>query len=121
MAWERKMMRTVRVRNEHKLGTLARLMAAIASMNASVGTIDMITETAQSVVRDITVYADDAEHMDHVIEAMRTNQGTRVLEVRDEVLGSASKREDRHPLALTPLIRLPHCAACIRRVWPKSA
>jgi len=37
-------------------------------------------------VRDITVYAEDAEHMDHVIEAMRANEGTRVLAVRDEVL-----------------------------------
>jgi len=91
MAWERRMMRTVRVRNEHKLGTLARLMTAISSMGASVGTIEMISETAQSVVRDITVYADDAEHMDHVIEAMRTNQGTRVLEVRDEVLALHQK------------------------------
>ncbi|GAB4446710.1 MAG: NAD-dependent malic enzyme [Anaerolineales bacterium] len=86
MAWERKIMRTVRVRNEHKLGTLARLMAAISSLGASVGTIELINETAQSVVRDITVYADDAEHMDKVIEAMRANEGTRVLAVRDEVL-----------------------------------
>ncbi len=86
MAWERKIMRTIRVRNEHKVGTLARLMTAIANMQASVGTIEMINETAQSVVRDITVYAEDAEHMDHVIEAMRANEGTRVLAVRDEVL-----------------------------------
>lgn len=86
MAWERKMMRTVRVRNEQKLGTLARLLAAISSMGASVGSIEMLNETAQSVLRDITVYADDAEHMDHVIEAMRTNPGTHVLSIRDEVL-----------------------------------
>jgi malate dehydrogenase (oxaloacetate-decarboxylating) len=86
MAWERKMMRTVRVRNERRTGVLARLLTAIASVDASVGSMDMITETAQSVVRDLTVYADDAEHMDHVIEVMRTNEGTRVLEVRDEVL-----------------------------------
>jgi len=86
MAWERRIMRTIRVRNENKKGTLARLMAAIAGLGASVGTIEMINETAHSVLRDITVYADDAEHMDHVIEAMRTNQGTKVLAVRDEVL-----------------------------------
>ncbi len=30
--------------------------------------------------------ADDAEHMDKVIEAMRDNVGTRVMEIRDEVL-----------------------------------
>ena len=86
MAWERKIMRTIRVRNENKVGTLARLMAAISGLQASVGTIEMINETAHSVVRDITVYAEDAEHMDHVIEAMRANEGTRVLAVRDEVL-----------------------------------
>jgi len=86
MAWERKIMRTIRVRNENKVGTLARLMAAISGLQASVGTIEMINETAHSVLRDITVYAEDAEHMDHVIEAMRANQGTRVLAVRDEVL-----------------------------------
>ncbi|MDL1912324.1 NAD-dependent malic enzyme [Chloroflexi bacterium CFX6] len=86
MAWERKIMRTVRVRNQNKAGTLARLMTAISNLGASVGTIELINETAHSVVRDITVYADDAEHMDHVIEAMRANEGTRVLEIRDEVL-----------------------------------
>ena len=86
MAWDRKIMRTIRVRNEHKVGTLARLMTAIAGLKASVGTMEMVNESAQSVVRDITVYADDAEHMDHVIEAMRANEGTHVLAVRDEVL-----------------------------------
>jgi len=86
MAWERKIMRTIRVRNEQKIGTLARLMTAIASLGATVGTMEMVSETAQSVVRDITVYAEDAEHMDHIIEAMRVNKGTRVLAVRDEVL-----------------------------------
>jgi malate dehydrogenase (oxaloacetate-decarboxylating) len=86
MAWERRLMRTVRVRNVQKPGTLARLLAAIADMGASVGSIEMLTETAQAIVRDITVYAEDEEHMDHVIEIMRANEGTRVLEVRDEVL-----------------------------------
>jgi len=91
MAWERKMMRTVRVRNERKVGVLARLLTAIASVDASVGSMDLITETAQSVVRDITIYADDAEHMDKVIESIRSNEGTRVLEVRDEVLALHQK------------------------------
>jgi malate dehydrogenase (oxaloacetate-decarboxylating) len=91
MAWERKMMRTVRVRNERRVGVLAGLLTAIAGVNASVGSMDLITETAQSVVRDITIYADDAEHMDKVIEAIRDNSGTRILEVRDEVLALHQK------------------------------
>src|SRR5512144_1908795 len=86
MAWERRLMRTVRVRNIHETGTLARLLSSVSNMGASVGSIELLTETAQSVVRDITVYAEDAEHMDHVIENMRANAGTHILEVRDEVL-----------------------------------
>ena len=79
---------------------MASLLAAIAGMSASVGTIELINETASSVVRDITVYAEDAEHMDKVIEAMRANHGTRVIEVRDEVLAVAHKGQDRHSFAL---------------------
>jgi malate dehydrogenase (oxaloacetate-decarboxylating) len=109
MAWERKLMRTVRVRNIQKSGTLARLLASIADMGASVGSIEMLTETAQSIVRDITVYADDEEHMDHVIETMRVNEGTRVLEVRDDVLQVHQKGKiairSRYPVDSTAMLR----------------
>ncbi|MGZ9235272.1 MAG: NAD-dependent malic enzyme, partial [Anaerolineales bacterium] len=109
MAWEHRLMRTVRVRNIRKPGTLARLLAAVSSMGASVGSIEMLTETAQSVVRDITVYADDAEHMDHVIETMRVNEGTRILEVRDEVLQVHQKGKiairSRYPIDSTAMLR----------------
>lgn len=109
MAWERKLMRTVRVRNAQKKGTLARLLASIADMGASVGSIEMLTETAQAVVRDITVYADDEEHMDHVIETMRVNEGTRVLEVRDDVLQVHQKGKiairSRFPIDSTAMLR----------------
>jgi malate dehydrogenase (oxaloacetate-decarboxylating) len=109
MAWERKLMRTVRVRNVNKPGTLARLLASIADLGASVGTIEMLTETAQAVVRDVTVYAEDEEHMDHVIETMRVNEGTRVLEVRDEVLQVHQKGKiairSRFPIDSTAMLR----------------
>ena len=109
MAWERKLMRTVRVRNVNKSGTLARLLASIADLGASVGSIEMLTETAQAVVRDITVYADDEEHMDHVIETMRVNEGTRVLEVRDDVLQVHQKGKiairSRFPIDSTAMLR----------------
>jgi malate dehydrogenase (oxaloacetate-decarboxylating) len=109
MAWEHKLMRTVRVRNAQKPGTLARLLASIADMGATVGSIEMLTETAQAVVRDITVYADDEEHMDHVIETMRVNEGTRVLEVRDDVLQVHQKGKiairSRFPIDSTATLR----------------
>lgn len=109
MAWERKLMRTVRVRNVQQPGTLARLLASISDVGGSVGSIEMLTESAQAVVRDITVYAEDAEHMDHVIETMRANEGTRVLEVRDEVLQLHQKGKiairSRFPIESTATLR----------------
>jgi malate dehydrogenase (oxaloacetate-decarboxylating) len=86
MAWEQKVMRTVRVRNDQRIGVLAALLSSISTNGGSVGEIRLITDTTHSVVRDISVYAEDAEHMEQVIEAMRTNDGTKILEIRDEVL-----------------------------------
>jgi malate dehydrogenase (oxaloacetate-decarboxylating) len=121
MAWERKLMRTVRTAM-YKSQALARY-SPIATWG-SVGSIEMLTETAQSIVRDITVYADDAEHMDHVIETMRVNEGTRILEVRDDVLQVHQKGKiairSRFPIDLTAAL-LPRVYARVAEVCLKIA
>jgi len=86
MAWERKLMRTVRVRNSQARGVLAALFAAISNAGGNVGGIEMLTETSNNVVRDITIYGEDEAHIERIVEAMRANEGTLVLQVRDEVL-----------------------------------
>ncbi len=86
MPWQNKVMRTVRVRNELVPGTLARLLTAVAERNGSIGEIRLIREGTKAIVRDITVYADTEAQMDDIIAAIRANPGSRVLEVRDEVL-----------------------------------
>jgi malate dehydrogenase (oxaloacetate-decarboxylating) len=86
MAWETKVMRTVRYRNRQGIGELARLLTVVAGAGGSVGAIQLINETSLSVVRDITLYAEDMAQMDAIIAAIRNNPGTRVLDVRDEVL-----------------------------------
>ena len=62
MAWERKIMRKVRVRNSQKKGVLAKLLTAIADAGGNTGSIVLLTETTQNVVRDITVTAEDEKH-----------------------------------------------------------
>jgi len=84
--WEQRVMRTARVRNDQQIGRLAGLLTAIAQAGGSVGSIQMLTETSQFVIRDITVYAENAEQMERVLEAIRSNPGTRLMAVRDEVL-----------------------------------
>ena len=86
MAWERRIMRVVRVRNNQEIGLLARLLTAISESGGSVGTLQLLTETSQHVVRDITIYADDEAHLEAVLESIRSNPGTVVVEIRDEVL-----------------------------------
>ncbi|MCX6067571.1 MAG: NAD-dependent malic enzyme [Chloroflexi bacterium] len=86
MAWERKVSRTVNVRNDQTVGQLARLLMAISDAGGTVGDISMLTETSQHVVRDITIYTDDLGQFEIVLKAMHANEGTVVMDVRDEVL-----------------------------------
>jgi malate dehydrogenase (oxaloacetate-decarboxylating) len=86
MAWESKILRIIRVRNSQTPGTLARLLTAISEVGGDPGSIQVLTQSSQHVVRDITIYAEDEAHMQRVLQVMEANQGTRVLQVRDEVL-----------------------------------
>ena len=123
MAWERKLIRTVRVRNSQKKGVLAKLLSAIAEAGGNIGSLILLTETSQNVVRDITITAEDEAHIEVVLEAMRNNEGTRILEVRDEVLELHQKGKiairSRYPIdSLTTLRRVytPGVAEVCRKI-----
>jgi malate dehydrogenase (oxaloacetate-decarboxylating) len=116
-------MRVVRVRNDQQIGVLANLLAAISENGGSIGSIQLLTETSQHVVREITVYADDEIHLEHVLEAMRANPGTVVVEVRDEVLelhqkGKIAVRSRYQIDSMTTLRRVytPGVAEVCRRI-----
>lgn len=123
MAWERKLMRTVRVRNDQEIGLLARLLAAISESGGSVGTLQLLTETSRHVVRDITIYAEDEPHFEAILDAMRANPGTRIIEIRDEVLelhqkGKIAVRSRYEIDSMTTLRRVytPGVAEVCRRI-----
>jgi len=86
MSWETKISRTVRVMNSQHLGTFARLLTAIASAGGNIGGIELLNETSTQVVRDITVFADDETELDWILQVVRKNRGTRLLDVRDDIL-----------------------------------
>lgn len=111
MAWEPKVMRKVRVRNSQKKGVLGKLLTAVAEAGGNVGSINLLTETSRHVVRDITVTAEDEKSLAAVLAAMETNEGTKILEVRDEVLELHQKGKiairSRYPIeSLTTLRRV---------------
>ena len=111
MAWEPKVMRKVRVRNSQKKGVLAKLLTAVAEAGGNLGSINLLTETSRHVVRDITVTAEDEKSLAAVLAAMEANEGTKILEVRDEVLELHQKGKiairSRYPIeSLTTLRRV---------------
>ncbi len=123
MAWEQKLIRTVRVRNSQTRGTLAQLLTSISQAGGNVGGIEMLTETSQHVVRDITIYAEDEAHVERIVEAMRANPGTKILQVRDEVLELHQKGKiairSRYPIdSMTTLRRVytPGVADVCRKI-----
>lgn len=79
-------MRTVRVRNEQKPGTLGSLLIAIAAQGGDAGEIRLIQESSQAMVRDITIYVNDETQLKRVLDAIENNPGTRIMAVRDDVL-----------------------------------
>ncbi len=86
MAWERKISRTIRVRNEQQRGLLARLVTTVSNLGGTIGDIQLLNETSRSVIRDITVYGDDDAQVQKFVEAISAIPGSKILEVRDEVL-----------------------------------
>ncbi|MBI5297448.1 MAG: NAD-dependent malic enzyme [Chloroflexi bacterium] len=111
MAWERKLIRTVRVRNSQARGVLARLLTAISDAGGDIGSIEMLTETSQHVVRDITIYAENEAHVERILDAIRDNESSRVIQVRDEVLELHQKGKiairSRYPIdSMTTLRRV---------------
>jgi malate dehydrogenase (oxaloacetate-decarboxylating) len=104
-------MRTVRVRNDQQTGVLAQLLTAISEAGGDVGTMTMLTETSRSVIRDITVYAESPTQLEAILENMRANPGSKVLDVRDEVLELHEKGKiairSRYPIdSMTTLRRV---------------
>src|SRR5512136_966366 len=111
MSWETKISRTVRVVNSHERGTFARLLTAITNAGGNIGGIELLNETSLQVVRDITVFADDEANLEQILEAIRTNRGTRLLDVRDDILAMHLKGKiavhSRYPIdSLTTMRRV---------------
>ncbi|MBU1339538.1 MAG: NAD-dependent malic enzyme [Acidobacteria bacterium] len=86
MWWENKMMRTFRVRLKQKPGVIGHLLAAIGEVRGLIGEIKTIQMGSAAVVRDIVVFADTPEHMHELMQVVRNDPHSELIEVRDDVL-----------------------------------
>jgi malate dehydrogenase (oxaloacetate-decarboxylating) len=105
---------TLRVRLENRPGTFARLAAAVGEAGGLLGAIDLVRVERGTKVRDVTVLAGDADHLERIAAAVRAVPGIEVVNVSDRTflmhlggkievaLKSPLKTRDDLSMAYTP-------------------
>ncbi len=74
---------TIRVHHEDRPGAFADLARAIAEADGSLDAIDLVRVERGRKVRDMTVLARDAAHIEHIVAAVRSVEGVEVEHVSD--------------------------------------
>ncbi len=74
---------TLRVRLENQPGTFARFAEAIGEAGGLLGAIDLVRVERGTKIRDVTVLANDAAHMDMIAAAVHEVPGVEVVNVSD--------------------------------------
>jgi malate dehydrogenase (oxaloacetate-decarboxylating) len=92
----------LRVHLDNHPGAFAQLAAAIGEAGGLLGAIDLVRVHKQTKVRDVTVQANDAEHIDRIVEAVRELPGIEIEHVSDRTfllhLGGKLEVQPRTPL-----------------------
>jgi malate dehydrogenase (oxaloacetate-decarboxylating) len=93
---------TIRVHLADRPGAFAKLAVAIADAGGSLGAIDLVRVERGTKVRDVNVLAEDDQHLERIVEAVRTVDGIEVEHVSDRTflihLGGKIEVTPRMPL-----------------------
>lgn len=93
---------TIRFQVPNRPGMLASVTKAISTLGGSMGQIDLIEQTRQLSVRDITVDAASTDHAETIVEAVQALPEIKVLNVYDRTFtlhrGGKISVESRIPL-----------------------
>ncbi len=93
---------TIRVRLEDRPGSFGRLATAVGEAGGSLGAIDLVRVEGAAKVRDVTVEATDAAHIERIVEAVRAVDGVEVEQVSDRTfllhLGGKLRVEPKIPI-----------------------
>ncbi len=83
---EYNILRTLRIRYPQMARVLPQALLAITDEGGDFGEITVVRVDHLRVVRDVTVFADSAEHMERIVARLKELPRLEILEVRDEVL-----------------------------------
>ncbi len=86
MSYQQKIIRTLRVRNQQKLGVLDKVIHAIASNGGDIGDIRTLSIGTFYTVRDITVICADSEQLEVILKAVKSVRETQLEAVIDDVM-----------------------------------
>jgi len=93
---------SIRVRDTNRVGTFARILAAIAEVKGDPGAVDLVSASRQYKLRDLTVNARDVAHAQEIIRAVSRIKGVDVLQVTDCVFrlhhGGKIRLQNKVPL-----------------------
>ncbi len=74
---------TLRVHVDDRPGAFAELARAVGDAGGSLDAIDLVRVEAGRKVRDVTVFAQDASHVERIVGAVRSVPGVEVDRVSD--------------------------------------
>jgi malate dehydrogenase (oxaloacetate-decarboxylating) len=93
---------TIRVHLADTPGSFARLAQAIGDTGGSLGAIDLVRVEGETKVRDVTVDAADAAHLERIVAAVRAVEGMEVEHVSDRTfllhLGGKIEMRSKSPI-----------------------
>lgn len=93
---------TLRFRLPNRSGMLAGVLQSIASVGGNLGHIDLVEQSRQTSVRDMTVDASSTEHAEKIVQAVKALADIELLEVYDRTFnlhrGGKIRIESRLPL-----------------------
>ena len=93
---------TVRLALPNQPGTFARVAMLLAEEGANLGAVDIVSASAETIVRDITFDAHSDSHGERVIQALGSLPGVRVVSFSDRIfvmhLGGKIQIESKVPV-----------------------
>src|SRR5687768_9680964 len=94
---------SLRVEIENRPGNLGRLATAIGEAGGNISALDIVEATGARIVRDVTVFAVDDEHVDRIRAAVEALDGISVRTILDRtfLMHEGGKIEVRSKVPLT--------------------
>src|SRR5512147_2801689 len=94
---------TVRLELANKPGMFAKVVAVLAEEGANVGAVDIVSATADRMVRDLTIDVQNEVHGEKVLARVGTLEAVKVLSASDRIfllpLGGKIRLHSKFPVS----------------------